>query len=206
MMALEDWTFSDNAFRNIRGRNGGGRAALFIWVRSRNILVERNLIVNCDRGIALGNPGQSTANLAGEPLLYVQGGLIRNNFIAGGADCGIELWHVRDIKILNNTIWRPEQHWNRGIRVGTGAIDTLIVNNLVHGEIRLEGGQADLKHNLTGRMPDYFIDAAPGNLASTARATATIEQGIAQSEVPEDIRSRPRVGPPDLGAWETFAQ
>ncbi|HXP58911.1 MAG TPA: hypothetical protein VN829_00390, partial [Dongiaceae bacterium] len=35
MMALEDWTFSENVFRDIRGRNGGGRAAIFIWVRSR---------------------------------------------------------------------------------------------------------------------------------------------------------------------------
>jgi hypothetical protein len=94
MMALEDWTFSDNVFRNIKGRNGGGRAAIFIWVRSRGIVVERNLIVNCDRGIAFGNPGQSTANRAGEPLVYVADSTIRNNFIAGGPDCGIELWHA----------------------------------------------------------------------------------------------------------------
>jgi len=30
MMALEDWAFSDNIFRNVKGRNGGGRAAIFI--------------------------------------------------------------------------------------------------------------------------------------------------------------------------------
>ncbi|HWI56628.1 MAG TPA: right-handed parallel beta-helix repeat-containing protein, partial [Bacillota bacterium] len=71
MMALEDWTFSENVFRNIRGRDGGGRAAIFIWVRSRRVVVERNLILNCDRGIAFGNPGQSTANLPGKPLAYV---------------------------------------------------------------------------------------------------------------------------------------
>src|SRR5881394_1091008 len=64
MMALEDWTFSDNSFRNIKGRNGGGRAAIFIWVRSRRVVVERNLLIDCDRGVAFGNPGPSTANLA----------------------------------------------------------------------------------------------------------------------------------------------
>ena len=58
MMALEDWTFSENVFRNVKGRNGGGRAAIFIWVRSRRVVVERNLIENCDRGVAFGNPGQ----------------------------------------------------------------------------------------------------------------------------------------------------
>jgi hypothetical protein len=113
MMALEDWTFSDNAFRNIRGRAGGGRAAIFIWVRSTNIVVERNFIVNCDRGIAFGNPGQSTANQPGAQLAYVSNGTIRNNFISGGADCGIELWHVRAINVYHNSIWRPEHNWRR---------------------------------------------------------------------------------------------
>ena len=101
MMALEDWTFSANLFRNIRGRSGGARAAIFIWVRSRRVTVERNLIVGCDRGIAFGNPGQSTANTAGEPPAYVSEGTIRNNMIVGGPDCGIELWHADQIQILH---------------------------------------------------------------------------------------------------------
>ena len=91
MMALEDWTFSENVFHNIKGRNGGGRAAIFVWVRSRRVIVERNLISGCDRGIAFGNPGQSTANKPGEKLTYVANAIIQNNMITGGADCGIEL-------------------------------------------------------------------------------------------------------------------
>ena len=120
MMALENWTFSDNVFRNIKGRNGGGRAAIFIWVRSKNVVVERNLMIDCDRGIAFGNPGQSTANTSNEPLTYVSVGTIRNNCIVGGADCGIELWHADAIRIWHNTIWRPERNFARGIRIGTG--------------------------------------------------------------------------------------
>jgi hypothetical protein len=120
--------------------------------------VERNLIVNCDRGIAFGNPGQSTANNAGESLVYVADATIRNNFIAGGADCGIELWYVRGIKIYHNSIWRPERNWSRGIRVGTGTTQTDIANNLVHGEIRLEGGQAELRSNLAAHLDGYFVD------------------------------------------------
>ena len=92
--------------------------------------MERNLIVNCDRGVAFGNPGKSTANIAGEPLVYVSEGIIRNNVIVGGPDGGIELWYANRIKVLNNTIWRPEQNWNRGIRIGTGTSHTEIVNNL----------------------------------------------------------------------------
>jgi len=126
MMALDKWIFSDNTFRNIKGRNGGGRAAIFIWVRSRNILIERNWILNCDRGIALGNPGASTANKPGEKLTYVANAIIQNNMITGGADCGIELWHVDGIQILHNSIYRPKQNFNRGIRIGTGSTNLTI--------------------------------------------------------------------------------
>ena len=202
MMALEDWTFSENVFRNIKGRHGGGRAAIFLWVRSRQVVVERNLMINCDRGVAFGNPGQSTANLAGERLAYVTDSVIRNNFIAGGADCGIELWHVERIKVCHNRIWRPEQNWSRGIRIGTGTAHTDIVNNLVHGEIRFEGGEAQLRQNLAGRLDRYFVDPASGNLALTAAATGALDQGVPLPEVTDDIRRRPRTGRPDLGAWE----
>ena len=202
MMALEDWTFSDNFFRNIRGHNGGGRAALFIWVRSREVLVERNVILNCDRGIAFGNPGQSTANEGGERLTYVAQSLIRNNFIAGGADCGIELWHVDGIRVFHNSIWRPERNWARGIRIGTGTARTEIANNLVHGEIRLEGGEARLQQNVSGRLDNYFADPAAGNLMLTKSAARAIHSGIALPEVSEDIRHRPRAERPDVGAWE----
>src|SRR5688572_12380838 len=202
MMALEDWTFSDNVFRNIKGRNGGGRAAIFIWVRSRRVTVERNLIVDCDRGIAFGNPGQSTANKAGEPLIYVADATIRNNFIAGGPDCGIELWYARGIKVYHNSIWRPERNWSRGIRVGTGTTETDIANNLVHGEIRLEGGQAELRNNLAARLEGYFMDPSSGNLILTSSATNATDRGLALREVNDDIRQQPRSARPDLGAWE----
>jgi hypothetical protein len=165
MMALEDWTFSDNVFRNIKGRNGGGRAAIFIWVRSRKVVVERNLIVNCDRGVAFGNPGKSTANIAGERLDYVSEGIIRNNFIVGGSDCGIELWYADRTKVLNNSIWRSEPNWNRGIRIGTGTTNAEIANNLVHGGIQTEGGEAKVHHNLAGHLDGYFKDPASGDLS-----------------------------------------
>ncbi len=202
MMALEDWTFSDNVFRNIQGRNGGGRAAIFIWVRSRGVTVERNRMVGCDRGIAFGNPGRSTANVAGEAPAYVADSIIRNNFISGGPDCGIELWYAEGIRVFHNSIWRPEQNWSRGIRVGTGTVRTEIVNNLVHGEIRLEGGEAEVHHNLAGRLDGYFVDPASGDLALTNAATGAFEAGVPLAEVTEDIRGRRREGRPELGAWE----
>lgn len=202
MMALDDWIFSDNIFRNIKGRNGGGRAAIFIWVRSRKVVVERNIIVNCDRGIAFGNPGLSTANEPGARLAYVSDGIIRNNFISGGADCGIELWHVQGIKVLHNSIWRPEQNWGRGIRLGAGTVKSEIANNLIHGRIQMEGGEAKVENNVTERLEGYFVDPASGNLALTAAASRAIDKGVPAPLVPDDIKRAARKNEPDLGAWE----
>jgi len=202
MMALEDWTFSDNTFRNIKGRNGGGRAAIFIWVRSRRIVVERNLMVNCDRGVSFGNPGQSTANQPGGPFRYVSEGIIQNNLVAGGADCGIELWHVEGIKVRHNSVWRAELNWGRGIRLGTGVVQAEVANNLVHGGIQVEGGEANIHHNLARRMESYFVDPSVGDLSLTAAATAAIDQGFILNDASYDVRGLPRNEKPDLGAWE----
>jgi hypothetical protein len=202
MMALENWIFRDNTFKNIRGRNGGGRAAIFIWVRSRQIVVERNLILDCDRGISFGNPGQSTANEPGGALRYVSEGVIQNNWIAGGADCGIELWHVEGIKVRHNSVWRPDRNWARGIRIGAGVAQTEVVNNLLHGGISVEGGEAKGHHNLAQRIDGYFANPSTGDLALTARATAAIDQGAALNDAPTDVRGLPHTMKPDLGAWE----
>lgn len=201
MMALENWTFSDNTFRNIKGRNGGARAAIFIWVRSTNIVVERNFILNCDRAIAFGNPGQSTANRPGEKLVYVADGVIRNNLMAGGPDCGIELWHAQGIKVLHNSIWRPYQNWNRGIRVGTGT-SADIVNNLVHGQIQMEGGEARTKNNLAEHLDGYFVDPASGDLSLTPRAERALDCAIPHPDVISDFCALLRPATPDLGALE----
>ncbi len=104
--------------------------------------------------------------------------------------------------MFHNSIWRPEQNWSRGIRVGTGTVRTEIVNNLVHGEIRLEGGEAEVHHNLAGRLDGYFVDPASGDLALTNAATGAFEAGVPLAEVTEDIRGRRREGRPELGAWE----
>jgi hypothetical protein len=202
MMALEDWVFSDNVFRNIKGRRGGARAAIFIWVRSRQVIVERNLIIDCDRGIAFGNPGQSTANTDGESLAYVTDGVIRNNAISGGPDCGIELWHAKGIKVLHNSIWRPEQNWRRGIRIGTGTERVEVVNNLVHGEILFEGGEALLQNNLAGRLDGYCVDPVSGNLALTPTATRAIDKALRLHGLAHDIRGWPRTDASDIGAFE----
>jgi hypothetical protein len=167
------------------------------------VVVERNLIVDCDRGVAFGNPGQSTANRAGERPTYVSDGLICNNFIAGGPDCGIELWYADRIRVFSNAIWRPERNWSQGIRIGAGTTQTEIADNLVHGGIDSAGGDAQLHDKLTGHLDGYFVDPASGNLVLTSSATGALGRGVLLPGVRDDIRGRTRAEHPDLGAWES---
>ena len=201
MMALEDWTFSDNVFKNIKGRNGGGRAAIFIWVRSRRVVVERNWILNCDRGVAFGNPGASTANEAGEQPVYVRDGVIRNNFIAGGPDCGIELWYAEHIKVTHNSIWRPERNWRRGIRIGTGTSQTDIANNLIHGDILFDGGERNFAKTSRAAWTVTLWTRPRAIWHSRTQRPEPWTRGSLYRRLRGHPR-RPRTGSTDLGAWD----
>jgi len=204
MMALDGWMISDNVFKNIKGRTGGARAAVFIWVLSKNVTVERNLIIDCDRGVAFGNPSVSTSNV-GSDESHVQNGICRNNFIVPGPDAGIELWWVDGARIYSNTIWRREGT-GRGIRCGTRLKNVHVANNLVRGQILNESGGAGsdlrLEKNVAGPLDDYFVNPAEGDLHLTARATAALNAAIALPEVADDFDGLLRGPQPDIGAAE----
>src|SRR5262249_35026372 len=85
---------------------------------------------------------------------------------------------------------------------GTGVAQTEVVNNLVHGGIQVEGGEANIHHNLAKRLDGYFAEPSTEDLSLTAAASAAIDQGIILHETPYDVRGLPRQEKPDLGAWE----
>jgi hypothetical protein len=207
MMALDGWIISDNVFKNIKGRSGSARAAIFVWVRSKNVTVERNLIIDCDRGIAFGNPSASSSQVAAGEF-HVQGGICRNNFILPGPDAGIELWWVDDVKIYNNTVWRRDDS-GRGIRFGSRNKGVHIANNLVRGAIMAEGDGAPLdvrlEKNVTGPLENYFVNPSAGDLRITPRAVEALNAGIPLPEVTKDFCRRPRDTRSDVGAAESVA-
>jgi hypothetical protein len=202
MMSLEDWTISDNTFVNIKGHSGGGRAAIFVWVRSRRIVVERNRILNCDRGIALGNPSGSSNYMDG--MLHVHDSICRNNFIVAGPDAGIELAWVDGVKVYNNTVWRQDFK-GRGIRCIEKIHNVDFANNLVRGALLLAGGEAT-RNNLVGPLDGHFVDPAGGDLRLIAHAADAIDKGQPLAEVADDIDRRPRGASPNLGASEYVGQ
>jgi hypothetical protein len=167
-MRLKDWVIADNSFRNIRGANGGGRGAVFVWVESQHVTTERNVFVNCDRSIAYGNPSGSSER-GTKP--HNTGGVIRNNFIVAGADTGIEICWARGVKVYHNTVLTPSQsgsgihyHWNE-------ISDLDIANNLVRGRIYGDEGGVIKHGNVTAGIEDgWFKDVAGGDLHLTGGA------------------------------------
>jgi hypothetical protein len=97
MMSLKDWTVSDNVFTGIRGKDGRGRGAIFIWIGCEDVVAERNIIINCDRGICFGNPSSTIANM--------HSGIVRNNVIVGGANMAIEIVDTVRTAAYHNTVY-----------------------------------------------------------------------------------------------------
>jgi hypothetical protein len=201
VMSLDGWTISDNVFRNIKGRTGGGRGAIFVWVRSKNVTIERNLIVNCDRGIALGNPSGSTNFVQGVP--HIANAIVRNNFIVAGADAPIELWWAENVKVQHNTVW-CENTRRTAVSGGNGQwkiTGIKLTNNLFRGGIKLSGETTE-KSNLTGRLENYFVDPKNGDLRLTSRAVKAVNKAVPLADVKDDFDGHARDRAPDIGASE----
>ncbi len=196
MMCLDGWTFCDNKFVNIKGASGGGRAAIFIWVHSRNVVVERNTIIGCDRGIAFGNPSGSSNDAAN----HVADSICRNNFIANQADSAIELAWAKHIRVYGNTCWRPDPK-GRGIRCIELVSDAKIADNLVRGKIELIAG-CEGANNFSPAPTNYFVNPRKGDLHLTSFALEALGKGVNLAEVKEDFDRHPRKPKPDIGAAE----
>jgi hypothetical protein len=201
MMYLKDWTFSDNVFRNIKGASGGARGAVFIWNQSRNITVERNVFIGCDRAIAFGNPSEPTGYQPG--TLHVYDGVIRNNFILVGTSAkaatkGIEIVWTDNVQVYHNTVYAPDPRC-RAIHYFQDIHRLRIANNLVRG--RLEGeGDVLAEGNVVGELEGYFVDPLKGDLHLTERAAEALGKGVPLAAVPDDFDGQKRADPPDIGA------
>ena len=166
--------------------------------------MERNWIIDCDRGVAFGNPSASSSQVANNEF-HVQNGVCRNNFIVPGPDAGVELWWVDGAKIYNNTIWRREGS-GRGIRYGARNQGVHVANNLVRGAILRDGEGPEsgirVENNLVGGLDNYFVNPSVGDLHLTDRAAAALHAAIPLPEVADDFDGRPRGSRPDIGAAE----
>ncbi|MCB1126225.1 MAG: hypothetical protein KDM81_07000 [Verrucomicrobiae bacterium] len=208
-----NWVVRDNLFRGIRtpaGREGIAEHAVHFWkrcaTRPQNIVVERNWIVNCDRGIGFGLSNPAGGHQGGASI--IRNNLVYNDGSGPHTDVGIGLEHASGVTVDNNTVvvrgyWAPVEYRF------AGSSNVTFRNNLVGGPIqrRDEAPAATLGVNLERIEDTWFRDLRAGDLRLTGAATAAIDRGEALEEFHDDVDGgvRPQGAGWDIGASELGA-
>ncbi len=122
-----DWTITDNVFIGIQGRTREGRGCIYISENGRGCRIERNVFLNCDVAIALGNP-----SLGYSPLHAIDC-VARDNFISDCPETGILACYTQGCRIENNTVHDPESPQRRQIWVQKSNEALQIKNNVLVG-------------------------------------------------------------------------
>jgi hypothetical protein len=206
------WLVRDNTFVDIYCETEGlAEHAIHFWTGSRDTVIERNLILNCARGIGLGLvESGATRDYPDDPYpgLFVghYEGIVRNNVIVADVpfyDTGIELDQARGALVVHNTIIETAAATNSFSSIDTRFDNSLttVRNNLTR-RITVRSGISFANHNLENVPLGYFVDGATGDAHLTSSATDAIDQGAVIPECPTDADGMTRVGPPDLGAYE----
>ena len=199
VMYATNWIISDNVFVGIQGRTFEGRGAVFIWHDSQDCVIERNMIIDCDVGLQLGNPHRDS-----ETIYHCVRCMARNNFITRAPEAGIVMVYTKDCKILNNTIHDPDSRLGRLIRTVFTNDGLFIANNLLSGPRMRNESRSKIifLNNLIKDLTDSFSDPAHGNLHLNDAATDAIDKGITLPEVVEDMDRELRGTRTDIGADE----
>lgn len=189
-----NWIIRDNEFYHIRSPETDiAEHAIHFWNNSENIIIERNKIVNCDRGIGFGL-GSSGC----------QGGIIRNNMVHTSRDVGIGLETSPRTKVFNNSVYTENYHNSIEYRF-TATRGVEIYNNLTNKNITSrDGGSGEVQNNLSNADFSWFQDPEAGDLHLSSLITCIVDQGITITEVTDDFDkdSRPQGDAYDIGADE----
>ncbi len=197
----KDWTIRNNIFRSIRSPQIGNTVyAILFWDDSENILVEKNHIIDCDRGIGFGIGMQG--NL---------GGIIRNNFIyhrniIDNDQKGILLESSPSTNIYNNTIYFNQDVFSSIEYRFNSTIEIYVANNLTNKPILArDGARGTDTNNVIFAASPWFRNISTGDLhLSSDTLSEVVDQGIAISGLFEDFDSdsRPQGSGVDIGADE----
>ncbi|MCZ6820479.1 MAG: right-handed parallel beta-helix repeat-containing protein [Calditrichaeota bacterium] len=172
--AAKNWIVRGNTFRNIISPDTAvAEYAVHFWNDSADNLVEKNLIINCDRGIGFG------LNSRGN-----RGGTIQNNMIyhannrGAFADVGIALHNSPDTRVYNNTILM-EHNYPSSIEYRFPATTNVdIRNNLANRNIsQINGATGTVSNNILNAQSNWFKNAAAGDLHLANESISAIGQG-----------------------------
>lgn len=197
--AATGWVLRDNTIRGFWCAESLAEHGIHLWSGSTGTLVERNLILDCDRGIGFG--------LGSSPHY---GGIIRNNFIVqslghGQSDVGIGLESASGAQVYNNTIYLGHAYPNAIEYRFPASTNLRISNNLTNrGIISRDGGSASLAHNLATAQASWFVNPASGDLHLQGPFAGVVNAGVAVAGLSDDFdrEVRPYGGGFDIGADE----
>ena len=171
-----NWVVRDNVFRNLRvpaGREGIAEHAVHFWkrcpTRPQDIVVERNRIVNCDRGIGFGLVNHDGGHQGGASV--IRNNMVYNDGTGPHTDVGIGLEHASDVQVDNNTVVIPS-YWAPMEYRFAGSSNLVFRNNLVNRPIqrRDDAPLASRTNNLERVQASWFRDLAAGDLRLTPRS------------------------------------
>jgi len=199
VMYAKNWVISDNVFIGIQGRTHNARGAIFIWHHSEDCVIERNVIINCDTGVALGNSHRPP-----DVNVHCTRFIVRNNFITRAPESGIVADYTKDCKIIHNTIHDPENRLRRLIRLVHDNDNLLVANNLLSGPpMRIEtSSEMQIFGNVTKDLTDFFVNPQEGNLHLSRNAPNVAKTAKPLPDAPEDIDGQLRTALTSVGADE----
>lgn len=189
----KNWTIRNNRFEDIKSPEDRlTEGAIHFWSDSLGTLIEKNVIIDCDRGILLGLDSS-----------HHYDGIIRNNFIHSTRDTGIYLANSHNTKVYNNTIFIDSDYPN-AIEYRFEPTDAYILNNLSNRSITSRnGGTATVTTNITDAVNTWFVDLSSGDLHLKEAISSVIDKGTNIPELTEDIDGDIREsGAIDIGADE----
>lgn len=199
IMNARGWVVRDNVFTGIHGKTGESRGAIFLWHNATDCTIERNMIIDCDTGIALGN-----SSSRGEHR-HANRCVVRNNFVVRCSESNILADHTRDCQILHNSVHDPDSRNGRLLRVVHANDGLLVAGNIFSGPritVESQGGPIDIRDNLIRSVGKYFVDPKRGDLHLNDRAADAIDAAPRLPDMRTDIDGHQRGDKPDLGADE----
>ena len=197
VMYAKDWIISDNVFVGIQGRTGEGRGAIFLWFDTQDCVVERNIIIDCDVGLQLGNPHR-----AGGVEYHCVRCVARNNFITRAPEAGIVTVYTKDCRVLHNTVHDPHSRMGRLLRTVFVNDALVVAGNLLSGPAMSHESSSAVRftNNPVGDLTSAFVDPDRGDLHLTVTGVDLCPRATRVAEAVEDIDRQARRPETTVGA------
>lgn len=219
--AARGWTVRDNEVEGFWCTTGLSEHGIHFWKGVRDVVVERNRVKDCARGIGFGlgngTPGRAYSDnpCSGLQNAGAYDGVIRNNFVSAssaglfsspdGFDSGVGLELACGTTVAHNSVASTMTPGSSAIEWRWTGGDITLTNNLATAQLKpRDGANAVSAGNQSTATLSDFADVTQGDLHLASTATAPKNAGVAASSAAaDDIDGEARsTTTPDVGADE----